>query len=135
MWVNKISWRRGGEDNVTKYKYNFIHASLFLPYRSQWQTLLMRPGTKELSDAKLPNVRDYDSSIYVRQLASSFMMGVFEKEARPWDVSKHGVDPDWHQIKVLIFKKIFLKHLWHLAFVNFLFLHIIKVFISTSNYV
>jgi len=54
---------------------------------------------KELSDAKLPNVRDYDSSIYVRQLASSFMMGVFEKEARPWDVSKHGVDPDWHQIK------------------------------------
>ena len=63
----------------------------------------MLPGTKELSDAKLPNVRDYDSSIYVRQLASSFMMGVFEKEARPWDVSKHGVDPDWHQIKVLIF--------------------------------
>ena len=53
-----------------------------------------------LNDHKLPNVRDYDSRIYVRQLASSFMMGVFEKQARPWDVTKHGIDPDWNQIKV-----------------------------------
>jgi hypothetical protein len=28
------------------------------------------------------------------------MMGCFEKLARPWDVTKHGIDPDWNQIKV-----------------------------------
>ena len=27
-------------------------------------------------------------------------MGCFEKQARPWDVTKHSVDPDWNQIKV-----------------------------------
>ncbi len=61
----------------------------------------------ELKDKKLPNVRDYDSRIYVRQLASSFMMGVFEKQARPWDVSKHGIDPDWDQIKVRLRSSVF----------------------------
>lgn len=38
--------------------------------------------------------------VYVRQFGSSFMMGCFEKLARPWDVTKHGIDPDWNQIKV-----------------------------------
>ena len=54
----------------------------------------------ELQGKKLPNVRDYDSRIYLRQTGSSFLMGVFEKQARPWDVTKHGVDPEWNQIKV-----------------------------------
>ena len=56
--------------------------------------------TPELKDKKLPNVRDYDSRIYLRQMGYSFLMGCFEKQARPWDVTKHSVDPDWNQIKV-----------------------------------
>jgi pyruvate dehydrogenase phosphatase regulatory subunit len=54
---------------------------------------------EELRDAKLPNVRDYDAHIYVRQLGDRYMMGAFEALARPWDVSKHGIDPDWNTIK------------------------------------
>ena len=27
------------------------------------------------------------------------MLGVFEKTARPWDVTKHRQDADWNQIK------------------------------------
>merc|ERR1719154_241974 len=53
----------------------------------------------ELENTKLPNVRDYDSQLYVRQFSSSYMMGAFETLARPWDVTKHGIDPDWNQIK------------------------------------
>merc|ERR1719167_877157 len=53
----------------------------------------------ELTNAKLPNVRDYDSQMYVRQSGRSFMMGAFESIARPWDVTKHGIDPDWNKIK------------------------------------
>merc|ERR1719427_146203 len=52
-----------------------------------------------LEQSKLPNLRDYDSQIYVRQAGSTFMMGCFESLARPWDVTKHGIDPDWNQIK------------------------------------
>jgi len=55
--------------------------------------------TPELENNKLPNVRDYDSQMYVRQFGSSYMMGAFETHARPWDVTKHGIDPDWNQIK------------------------------------
>ena len=36
----------------------------------------------ELEDKKLPNVRDYDSQVYVRQFGSSYMMGAFETLAR-----------------------------------------------------
>ena len=54
---------------------------------------------QELEGQKLPNVRDYDSQVYVRQFGSSYMMGAFEKIARPWDVTRHGIDPDWNQIK------------------------------------
>lgn len=54
---------------------------------------------KELRDAKLPNVRDYDAHVYVRQLGDRYMMGAFETLARPWDVTKHGIDPDWNTIK------------------------------------
>ena len=53
----------------------------------------------ELESKKLPNVRDYDSQMYVRQFGSSYMMGAFEHLARPWDVTRHGIDPDWNQIK------------------------------------
>ena len=53
----------------------------------------------ELENAKLPNVRDYDSQLYVRQFGSSYMMGAFESLARPWDVTRHGIDPEWNQIK------------------------------------
>jgi len=54
---------------------------------------------RELDGKKLPNVRDYDSRIYLRQNGSAFMLGVFEKQARPWDVTKHGQESDWNQIK------------------------------------
>ena len=54
---------------------------------------------QELDGRNLPNVRDYDNQVYVRQFGSSFMMGAFELEARPYDVVKHGTDPDWNQIK------------------------------------
>ena len=54
---------------------------------------------QELEGRKLPNVRDYDSQMYVRQYGSSFMMGAFETLARPYDVVRHGTDPDWNQIK------------------------------------
>ena len=54
---------------------------------------------QELRDAKLPNVRDYDAHVYVRQLGDRYMMGAFETLARPWDVTKHGIDPDWNTIK------------------------------------
>jgi len=54
---------------------------------------------QELQDAKLPNVRDYDAHVYVRQLGDRYMMGAFETLARPWDVTKHGIDPDWNTIK------------------------------------
>merc|ERR1719397_1113878 len=49
---------------------------------------------QELKNAKLPNVRDYDAHVYVRQLGDRYMMGAFETLARPWDVTKHGIDPD-----------------------------------------
>merc|ERR1719369_2120558 len=52
-----------------------------------------------LENQNLPNVRDYDSQMYVRQFGSTFMMGAFETQARPWDVTKHGIDPDWKKIK------------------------------------
>merc|ERR1719278_232994 len=48
---------------------------------------------------KLPVVRDYDSHIYCRQYGSSFMMGAFESLARPWDVVRHGTDPEWNHVK------------------------------------
>ena len=51
---------------------------------------------QELRDTKLPNVRDYDAHVYVRQLGDRYMMGAFETLARPWDVTKHGIDPDWN---------------------------------------
>ena len=54
---------------------------------------------RELYNKKLPNVRDYDSRIYLRQMESAIMLGVFEKTARPWDVTRHGQDVDWKQIK------------------------------------
>ena len=55
--------------------------------------------TQELESTNFPNVRDYDSQIYVRQFGSSYMMGAFEREARPYDVVKHGIDKDWNTIK------------------------------------
>merc|ERR1719309_1324338 len=54
---------------------------------------------EQLQNMKFPNVRDYDSQIYVRQLGDRYMMGAFETLARPWDVTKHGIDPDWNKIK------------------------------------
>ena len=53
---------------------------------------------QELEGRNLPNVRDYDSQMYVRQYGSSFMMGAFESLARPYDVVRHGTDPDWNKI-------------------------------------
>ena len=54
---------------------------------------------QELEDKKLPNVRDYDAHLYVRQAGDRYMMGAFERLARPWETHKHGVDPDWNTIK------------------------------------
>jgi len=48
---------------------------------------------------KLPNIRDYDAQIYMRMFGTSYMMGAFEKMARPWEVAKRGVDPNWALIK------------------------------------
>merc|ERR1719296_664408 len=35
----------------------------------------------------------------MRVFGSSFMMGAFEKMARPWEVSKHGMDPEWARVR------------------------------------
>lgn len=57
---------------------------------------------EELSNTQLPQVTDYDSNIYVRQYGSTFMMGAFERIARPWQVSKHpvaAVDQEWGSVR------------------------------------
>ncbi|XP_040573637.1 pyruvate dehydrogenase phosphatase regulatory subunit, mitochondrial [Lepeophtheirus salmonis] len=38
----------------------------------------------ELKDIDLPNIRDYDNSIYLRTWGDSFLMGAFEKTSRLW---------------------------------------------------
>ena len=53
---------------------------------------------KELEGKNLPSVRDYDSQVYVRQHGSSFMMGAFESQARPYDVKRHGKDLHYNKI-------------------------------------
>jgi len=53
----------------------------------------------ELEGKKLPNIRDYDNWMYARQLGSTYMIGAYEALARPWDVSRHGIDPEWNQVK------------------------------------
>ena len=35
----------------------------------------------------------------MRMFGTSYMMGAFEKMARPWEVAKRGVDPNWSLIK------------------------------------
>ena len=35
----------------------------------------------------------------MRMFGTSYMMGAFEKMARPWEVAKRGVDPNWALIK------------------------------------
>ena len=53
---------------------------------------------EELEGKSLPNVRDYDSQVYIRQNGSSFMMGAFESQARPYDVKRHGKDLHYNKI-------------------------------------
>ena len=48
---------------------------------------------QEQTSKNLPIIRDYDAHIYVREFGPSFMMGAFEKLARPWTVSKNTLDP------------------------------------------
>ncbi len=40
----------------------------------------------ELANKKLPNVRDYDNHIYSRRWKDSFLIGAFERKARPYNV-------------------------------------------------
>jgi len=53
----------------------------------------------ELEGAKLPNIRDYDNFLYARQSGNQYMIGAYESQARPWDVTKHGMDPEWEAVK------------------------------------
>ena len=53
---------------------------------------------EELEGKSLPNVRDYDSQVYIRQNGSSFMMGAFESQARPYDLKRLGKDVHWSKI-------------------------------------
>ena len=40
---------------------------------------------EEVAHKSLPTIRDYDNHIYVRKFKDSFLMGVFEPQARPWN--------------------------------------------------
>ena len=101
-WVVEEVWTYG--NSVIWYCNFFLGRMMDTPVRipvcPAEHFFLAFKHKPELQDKKLPNVRDYDSRIYLRQTGSSFLMGVFEKQARPWDVTKHGVDPEWNQIKV-----------------------------------
>jgi len=52
-----------------------------------------------MGDVKLPNIRDYDNFMYARQFGNTFMIGAYESQARPWDVTRHGIDPEWNHVK------------------------------------
>lgn len=49
----------------------------------------------EFNNLELPNVRDYDSHIYLRTWNNSFLMGAFERVARPWSLDGNQT---WDQI-------------------------------------
>ena len=55
----------------------------------------------ELTGKKLPNVRDYDNHTYYRVWNNSFLMGAFERQARPFDHRRASGDDgivDWSHI-------------------------------------
>jgi pyruvate dehydrogenase phosphatase regulatory subunit len=53
----------------------------------------------ELAGKRLPNVRDYDNHIYSRTWKDSFLVGAFERKARPFQPSdREGNETLWNQI-------------------------------------
>ncbi|XP_059094431.1 pyruvate dehydrogenase phosphatase regulatory subunit, mitochondrial-like [Tigriopus californicus] len=49
----------------------------------------------EMKDKQLPIVRDYDNHTYFRVWNNSFLMGTFEREARPWNVKS---ETGWNNV-------------------------------------